>query len=117
VQYTILVQNNGKGPADSGTLVIADLVPTNTALSLPAKPPFTFTDGATSSGLSITAGSDANIVYSNNSGATYAYVPGCTRPCTDTTITNFKITFAGSMNGKTGASAPSFTITYNVIIQ
>ncbi len=116
VQYTIQVQNNGRGSVDNGSLVISDPVPTNTVLSLPAKPPFTFTDGSTSSGLSVSA-LDGSIVYSNNGGTTYAYVPSCTRPCTDSAITNFKITLNGAMNGKTGASAPSFTITYNVLIQ
>jgi hypothetical protein len=28
-----------------------------------------------------------------------------------------EITFTDSMNGKTGASAPSFTITYTVVLQ
>ena len=117
VTYTITVQNNGRGPVDSGALVISDPIPANTAMSLTAKPPFTFTDGSTSSGLSVTSGSDANITYSNNGGSTFAYTPSCTRPCTDTAITNFRITFTGSMNGKTGASAPSFNITFNVVIQ
>ena len=109
VAYTVLVQNNGRGPVDTGTFVISDPVPTNTVLSLPAKPPFTFTNGSTSSGLSVTSGSDANIAYSNNGGTTFAYTPSCTRPCTDAAITNFKITLTGSMNGKTGGTAPSFT--------
>jgi len=115
ITYTILVQNNGRGPVDSGTLVISDPIPANTAMSLPAKPPFTFTNGATSSGLSVTSGSDANITYTDHSNATYT--PICTRPCTDTNIGGFKITLAGSMNGKTGAGTPSFTITFNVVIQ
>ena len=117
VAYTILVQNNGRGPVDTGTFVISDPVPANTVLSLPAKPPFTFTNGSTSSGLSVTSGSDANIAYSNNGGSTFVYTPSCTRPCTDAAITNFKITLTGSMNGKTGGTAPSFTITYSVVIQ
>ena len=116
-QYTITVQNNGRGPVDSGTLVISDPVPTNTVMSLPATPPFTFTDGSTPSGMSATSGSDANIVYSNNGGSTYTYVPACARPCTDSAITNFKITLNGSMNGKTGATAPSFTLSFQVVIQ
>ncbi|MFI4920849.1 MAG: hypothetical protein ACHQAZ_04310, partial [Gammaproteobacteria bacterium] len=115
MQYSIQVQNNGRGTVDSGTLVISDPVPTNTILSLPAKPPFTFTDGSTSSGLGVSV-NDGSISYSNNGGSSYTYTPACTRPCTDATITNFKITFNGVMNGKTGASAPSFAITYNVVI-
>ena len=112
VQYTILVQNNGKGPADSGSLVITDPIPTNTGFYLSAATPFTFTDGSTSSGLSAPV-----MTFSNNGGTNYTYVPSCTRPCTDTAITNFKVTFTGGMNGKTGASAPSFSLTYDVIVQ
>lgn len=112
VTYTITVQNTGRGPVDNGTLVIADAIPANTALSLTGKPPFTFTDGATSSGLSVTSGTDASISYNNG-----AYTPTCTRPCVDTAITSFKITLSGAMNGKTGAGTPSFTITFNVVIQ
>ena len=112
VLYTILVQNNGHGPADSGSLVITDPVPTHTGFFLSAATPFGFTDGSTASGLSAPI-----MTFSNNGGSTYSYSPACSRPCTDTTITNFKITFTGSMNGKTGATAPSFTITYNVVIQ
>ena len=115
-QYTITVINNGRGRVDAGSMIISDPVPTNTVLSLPAKPPFTFTDGATSSGLSVSA-LDGSIVYSNNGGSTYLYTPSCTRPCTDSAITNFKITLNGTMNGKTGASAPSFTISFNVVVQ
>ena len=113
-QYTITVINNGRGSVDAGTMVVSDPVPTNTVLSLPASPPFTFTDGATSSGLSVGAG-DASITYVNHSNA--AYTPSCTRPCTDANIGGFTVTLNGTMNGKTGASAPSFTITFNVVIQ
>jgi hypothetical protein len=116
VTYTIQVQNNGRGPVANNTLVISDPVPTNTGLSLPASPPFTFTNGAVSSGLSISA-NDGSIVYSNNGGTSYVYVPSCTRPCVDTAITNFRITLNGSMNGKTGGTAPSFSIVYNVVVQ
>jgi uncharacterized repeat protein (TIGR01451 family) len=116
-QYTITVQNSGRGPVDTGSMVLSDPVPTNTVMSLPAKPPFTFTDGGTTSGLSVTSGSDTNIVYSNNSGSTFVYTPACTRPCTDSAITNFKITLAGPMNGKIGAGTPSFTLSFNVVIQ
>jgi trimeric autotransporter adhesin len=115
-QYTITVINNGRGTVDGTSLVISDPVPTNTVMSLPAKPPFTFTDGSTASGLSVGA-NDTSIVYSNNGGSTFVYTPACTRPCTDSAITNFKITLNGTMNGKTGASAPSFTISFNVVIQ
>jgi fimbrial isopeptide formation D2 family protein/uncharacterized repeat protein (TIGR01451 family) len=113
-QYTITVLNSGRGTVDAGTMVISDPVPTNTVLSLPAKPPFTFTDGAASSGLTVGA-NDTSITYTDHSNA--AYTPTCTRPCTDSNIGGFTITLNGTMNGKTGASAPSFTISFQVVIQ
>jgi len=112
VIYTLLMQNNGRGPVDSGSLVITDPVPTNTAFNLTGATPFTFTDGSTASGLSAPV-----MTFSNNGGTTYVYSPSCTRPCTDSAITNFKVSFTGSMNGKTGATAPSFTLTFQVVIQ
>jgi uncharacterized repeat protein (TIGR01451 family) len=117
-QYTVLVQNNGRGPVDSGTLVITDPIPTHMAFYWTTAGKFIFTDGGISSGLS-----SPTATFSNNGGATYLYNPPCvpnppTSPtCTDTTITNVEFTFPGSMNGKTGGTAPSFTITYNVVIQ
>ena len=117
MQYSIIVQNNGRGPADAGTLALTDPIPGNTAFNLTAKPPFIFTDGGTASGLSVTSGSDTNITYSNNGGTSFTYTPSCTRPCTDAAITNIKITFAGAMSGKTGSGTPSFTVTFQVTIQ
>jgi len=112
VLYTIQVQNTGRGPVDSGSLVITDPIPTNTVFDLTGATPFTFTNGSTASGLSAPV-----MTFSNNGGTSYVYTPTCTRPCTDSAITNFKITFTGSMNGKTGGTAPSFTITYTVVLQ
>ena len=110
--YTVQVQNTGRGAVDSGTLAITDPVPVHTAFDLTGATPFTFTDGSTASGLSAPV-----MTFSNNGGSTYVYSPSCTRPCTDSAITNFKISFTGSMNSKLGASAPSFTLTYQVVIQ
>ncbi|HEY1774411.1 MAG TPA: CshA/CshB family fibrillar adhesin-related protein [Gammaproteobacteria bacterium] len=118
-QYTVTVLNSGRGPVDSGTLIISDPVPTDTALSLgntAPSPPFTFSDPGNTTGLTVSA-NYGSIVFSNNGGTTYTYTPTCTRPCTDSTITNFKITLNGTMNGKTGGTTPTFTITYSVVVQ
>lgn len=112
ILYTILVQNNGRGPADSGSLVITDPVPANTTFYLTGATPFTFTNGGTASGLSAPV-----MTFSTTSGAPYTYSPTCTLPCTDTAIKSFQITFTGALAGKTGATAPSFTITYEVLLQ
>lgn len=121
VAYNVVVYNTGKGPIDAGSLSITDAVPVDSTFELTASPPFTFTDGAVPSGLSVTAGSDANILYSNNGGATWTYVPTCTRPCVDPAITDIKITLGGQMVGATGTAgsttgAPYFTLTYEVTI-
>jgi uncharacterized repeat protein (TIGR01451 family) len=116
MQYTIQVQNTGRGTVDNGSLVISDPVPTNTVLVLEntaPSPPFNFVDGAQTSGLGVSA-NYGSVTYTNHSGA--SYTPTCTRPCADANIGGFKITLSGTMNGKTGATAPSFSITYQVVI-
>jgi hypothetical protein len=121
MQYSIVIYNVGKGPIDTGTLVMIDPIPANTVMNLSATPPMTFTDGSPTSGLSIALGSDANITYSNNGGTSYAYVPSCTRPCTDAAITDIKITLTGKMNPSTvaygvSAGAPYFTLLFTVLL-
>jgi hypothetical protein len=87
-------------------------------------PALVFTDGVPSSGLSITAGSDASIKYSTavGGGAPFTYTPSCTRPCQDTAITGIQITLNGKMNPSTAAygvtaGAPYFTLSFQVVIQ
>lgn len=113
--YAITVLNSGRGTVDSGSMVISDPVPTNTVFNLTGKPPFTFSDPGNTSGLSIVAGTDTgNITYTDHSNN--PYTPTCTRPCTDANIGGFTITLTGTMNGKTGGTTPTFTITYQVLI-
>ena len=114
-QYTVTVLNSGRGPVDSGTMIISDPVPTNTVFSLSGKPPFTFSDPGNTTGLSVSTTTDANITYTDHGGA--SYTPTCTRPCTDANIGGFKITLTGTMNGKTGGTTPTFSITYSVVVQ
>lgn len=116
IQYSVLVQNNGVGAVDSGSLTITDPIPTNTAFYWTTAGEFAFTDGSPASGLSSPV-----ISFSNNNGTSYTYTPSCVPtasvPCTDTAINNIKFTFTGSMSGKSGATAPSFTVTFTVVIQ
>ena len=113
--YAITVLNSGRGTVDSGSMVISDPVPANTVFNLTGKPPFAFSDPGNTSGLSIVAGTDTgNITYTDHSNN--PYTPTCTRPCTDANIGGFTITLTGTMKSKTGATTPTFTITYQVLI-
>ena len=109
-QYTVTVLNSGRGPVDSGTLVITDPIPTNTVFLVSSATPFVFSPGT--SGLT-----GASITYSNNGGTSYVYSPTCSTPCQDASITNVKLTLAGTMSGKTGATTPSFTISFQAVIK
>lgn len=117
VIYTVMVQNNGRGPTDTG-LTITDPVPTNTVFYVSSATPFTFSDGGTT-GLSA-----PTMSFSSNGGTSWTYVPTCLRPptptppCSDPAINDVMLTFTGSsMIGKIGATTPAFTITYQVVVQ
>lgn len=117
ILYTVMVQNNGRGPTDTG-MTITDPVPTNTVFYVSSATPFTFSDGGTT-GLSA-----PTMSFSNTGGTSWSYVPTCLRPptpsppCSDPAINDIMLTFTGSsMIGKIGSTTPAFTITYQVILQ
>ncbi|HEV2110855.1 MAG TPA: hypothetical protein VGT99_05825 [Gammaproteobacteria bacterium] len=110
LSYVILVQNNGRGPADGNSLVITDPIPANTKFVIGS---VVFTDGGTASGMTLTA---ANVTYSNNGGTSYVYTPVNDGSGADPAVTNIRMNPQGSMNGKTGATAPSFTVTFQVVV-
>jgi uncharacterized repeat protein (TIGR01451 family) len=110
MQYLVSVSNQGKGPADSNTLVITDPIPADSKFVVGS---VLFTDGSPSSGLTL---SPANVSYSNDNGATWTYTPVAGGDGTDPNVTNLRFSPQGSMAGKT-TSAPSFDITFKVIIK
>ena len=110
MQYLVNVSNQGKGTADSNTLVITDAIPANSSFVVGS---VAFTDGSTSSGLSF---GSANVSYSNDNGATWTYTPTAGTNGTDPNVTNVRFSPQGSMNGMTGATAPSFNIIFQVKI-
>ncbi|HET7396303.1 MAG TPA: hypothetical protein VFK12_07675 [Gammaproteobacteria bacterium] len=110
MQYLVNVSNQGKGPADSNSLAITDPVPADSSFVVGS---VVFTDGSTSSGLTMSA---ANVSYSNDNGATWTYTPVAGGDGTDPNVTNIKFSPQGSMAGKTG-TAPSFNIAFKVIIK
>ncbi|MGH8372782.1 MAG: hypothetical protein ACRETO_08625, partial [Gammaproteobacteria bacterium] len=110
MQYLVNVSNQGKGAGDNNSLVITDPVPTDSGFVVGS---VVFTDGSPSSGLTL---NPANISYSNDNGATWTYTPVAGGDGTDPNVTNIRFSPQGSMAGKT-ATAPSFNITFQVIIK
>ncbi|WP_131906359.1 DUF11 domain-containing protein [Cocleimonas flava] len=114
LEYTLLGENSGDGPADNNSIVLTDLVPANTKLCVAdianCKAPY-FTNGAQNSGLSL-----ASTTYSNDNGATYTFTATPDAEGANTLVTNFKTAMSGSFLPQTGATAPSFTVKFRVIL-
>jgi uncharacterized repeat protein (TIGR01451 family) len=124
--YTTAVQNSGAGAVDSGTTVITDPIPANTALFVgdingANSGPVVFTQGSTSSALSYsfaTLGSSSDDVnFSNNSGVTWTYVPipgadGC-----DPLVTNMRINPKGTFVGTAAPPNPGFSLSFRVCVK
>lgn len=111
MEYSVTVSNNGGGPADGNSLVVTDPIAPNTKFVLGS---VAFIDGATSSGLTVGA---SDISYSDDGGATWTYVPVDDGTGTDPAVTDIRISPEGAMVGKTTATAPSFTISFRVLIK
>ena len=115
LEYTLIGENSGDGPADNNTMVLTDLVPANTKLCvtslLNCLPP-TFTDGSPSSGLSL-----SSTTYSDNDGISYTYPAPPDADGANSTVTHLRTSMAGSFQPQTGATAPSFTIKFRVIVE
>jgi len=119
VEYTVAVVNQGIGSVDSGSLIISDPLPANTALyvSTVSGDPVSFVDGPISSGLSYTY--PANIEFSSapGGGAPYGYTPVPDAQGFDPLVTGYRITMSSAMNGDSGSGAPSFNIVFRVRIE
>jgi hypothetical protein len=110
MQYLVNVSNQGKGAGDNNSLVITDPVPIDSGFVVGS---VVFTDGSPSSGLML---NPANVSYSNDNGTTWTYTPVAGGDGTDPNVTNIRFSPQGSMAGKT-TTAPSFSITFQVIIK
>ncbi|QRP63640.1 DUF11 domain-containing protein [Rhodanobacter sp. FDAARGOS 1247] len=111
VQYTINVSNNGVGPADNNSLVITDPIPANSKFVLGS---VAFTDGTPSSGLTF---APANVTYSGvGSAGPWTYTPANDGSGADAGVKALRIAPQGIMAGKSGATAPNFSVTFRVII-
>ena len=110
VRYTITVTNNGGGPVDMSTVVITDPLPTSIVPSV-AGTPVTFTDGPTPSGLSFAA---SNVSWSRASGGgtPYTYTPVPDANGYDAAVTGIRFAPTGVFAGKSGTTAPSFSLSF-----
>jgi uncharacterized repeat protein (TIGR01451 family) len=126
VQYKIDVSNTSVGIVDANTTIISDPIPANTELftgGLSASAPFSFTDGAPTSGLtcafiSLASTTDC-IEFSNNAGATWTYTPSAATDY-DAAVTNIRFKPIGTLNGDTAPAAapyPNFNLTFKVRIK
>ena len=114
--YTTTVSNAGKGTVDSGTLVIADLVPANTSLYVAASPIVTFTDGTTASGLVL---APANVSYSRQAGggAPFTYTPVADASGYDAAVTGIQVAPSGTMKAASGGTQPAFSVSFKVKVR
>ncbi|WP_350016136.1 CshA/CshB family fibrillar adhesin-related protein [Rhodanobacter sp. IGA1.0] len=111
MQYQITVSNNGAGPADNNSLVITDPIPANSKFVLGS---VAFTDGTPSSGLTF---APANVTYSGvGSAGPWTYTPANDGSGADAGVKALRIAPQGIMAGKSGATAPNFSVTFRVII-
>ncbi|HET7299472.1 MAG TPA: CshA/CshB family fibrillar adhesin-related protein [Oleiagrimonas sp.] len=110
MRYSIIITNQGKGAVDNNQLVVTDAIPVNTDFVVGS-----VTGSGAGSGVSTLTPSD--ISYSDDSGNTWTYTPTAGADGTDPNVTNIKFSPQGSMAGKTGATAPAYTITFEVKIQ
>lgn len=112
VSYTIEVSNAGGAKPDADTIFIVDDIDT-TQLSLKVSS-ISFTDGATSSGLTLGA-----ISYSNSAVGgpyTFGYTPVLDGQGYDPAITAIRVQTLGSFSFG-GAPAASFSIGYQVLVK
>lgn len=120
VLYTLRVTNSGAGTVDNNTLVITDPIPANTELftgNLSGGAPFVYTNGTPTSGLSCAFTALNNFAdcmdFSDDSGATWAYVPNGSF---DPAVTHIRFSLSGTMNG-TGGGNPYFDLNFRVRVK
>jgi len=116
VRYDITMTNSGPGTIDSGTLVLTDPIPANSAMyvSTASGNPVVFVNGATASGLTYNYATD--VTYSST-GATgpWTYTPVPDANGFDAAVRAVRIAPTGVMSAAGGGN-PSFTIQFRVRI-
>lgn len=115
LEYIISASNEGDLATDNNTIKISDFIPSNTKICVVnsgyCKSPY-FVNGSPASGLSL-----AGTAYSNDNGATYAYTVSADADGADSGVTDLRSSMNGSFLAKTGATAPSFSVKFRVIVE
>ncbi len=116
VRYELVVENPGQ-QVDATTLVLTDEFPAEVALMVTGTDVFTFTDGATPSGLSFTYDGPASTTDSvefSIDGSDFSYVP--TAPV-DAAVTHVRFRPGGTLNPSAGVTIPGFSVSVLGVIQ
>ena len=121
VEYIVAVSNGGFGYVDTDTVILTDPLATGSTFFFGSPvTPITFTDGATSSGLTFTftslASTTDDVDFSNDGGGTFI-TPTADASGFDTTspsINYIRINPKGGFRGSDGVNNPSMQINFKV---
>jgi hypothetical protein len=116
-RYRVTVANTGPGAVDASTLVIADLIPANSALAISGGSTVDFIDGPVASGLSFTYATNVGFSNQPGGGAPYDYVPVANGDGVDPGVTGLRIAPTGSMAGASGGNQPSFSVEFRTRVR
>lgn len=126
VTYTIAAQSVGTFPIDTDAMVFKDSLPPELALRVvdigaPGSGPVNFIEGSPASALSYSYLGLANLTddvdFSNNSGATFTYIPTADGLGADSNVTDIRVTPKGDFAARSVSGSPSFSIEFNAIIK
>jgi parallel beta-helix repeat protein len=122
--YNVRVTNQGSGPVDNNAVAIVDSVPANTRLFVgnlggPGSGPIQFVNGSPSSALTWTFtalnSTTDDVDFSNDSGATWTYVPVPDANGYDAAVTTLRLRPKGTMPGNAGGN-PFFELRFRVTV-
>jgi len=117
VEYQVRITNSGTGSVDNNTVVVTDVIPTNTKVCVAAAcgGVGSFVDGATTSGLAGVAFEYSIIAAPNECapGSFIGYSPTADADGADAAVTCIRQTTSGSMNGSGGF----FDVRFFVVIE
>jgi uncharacterized repeat protein (TIGR01451 family)/fimbrial isopeptide formation D2 family protein len=116
-RYRVTVANTGPGAVDASTLVIADLIPANSALAISGGSTVDFIDGPVASGLSFTYATNVGFSNQPGGGAPYDYVPVANGDGVDPGVTGLRIAPTGSLAGASGGNEPSFSVEFRIRVR